>query len=150
MGLAIRRRSLSEMNVLIVYGTTEGHTRDVCQYIQHVLDERPVESAIADAGREPPDPSAFDVCFIAASLHVGNYQAFVIDYVCLYHEILSQKPSAFLSVSLSAAGENPDDWEGVTQCVQRFTHKLLGHRLSSTTLPARSVTANMISSNDLH
>jgi len=111
------------MRFLIVYGTTEGHTGHVCQYIKDVLDEYGADCTVADVARDQPDPSGFDPCFVAASLHVGNYQAFVIDYVCLYHEILSQKPSAFLSVSLSAAGENPDDWEGLTQCVQRFTHQ---------------------------
>jgi menaquinone-dependent protoporphyrinogen oxidase len=32
-------------------------------------------------------------------------------------------PSAFISVSLSAAGENPDDWEGLETCVARFLHE---------------------------
>ena len=107
--------------VLIVYGTTEGHTRDVCQYIKDVVNERGAQSTIAEATREAPDPSKFDVCFIAASLHVGRYQTAVVDYACRHHAILTAKPSAFLSISLSAAGENPDDWEGLAQCVQRFT-----------------------------
>ena len=111
------------MKALLVYGTTEGHTRNVCQFIKGVVDEHGAECTLADAAREPPEPAEFDVCFVAASLHVGNYQASVIDYVRRHHALLNGKPSAFLSVSLSAAGESPDDWEGLTECIQRFTHQ---------------------------
>ena len=62
-----------------------------------MLDEHEAESSIVDAARAPPDPSDFDMCFIAASLHAGKYQAAVIDYVRRYQQILAHEPSAFLS-----------------------------------------------------
>ena len=109
------------MNALIVYGTTEGHTRHVCQFVQHILAEQGANVTICDAGWEPPSPAAYDLCVIGASLHVGNYQPALIEYVRRYHDVLNGKRAAFLSISLSAAGENPDDWEGLEQCVARFT-----------------------------
>ena len=111
------------MRVLVLYGTTEGHTRNLCQFIKGVLDEQGVDGTLADAAGEPPDPGGFDACFVAASLHVGAYQAQVVDYARRHHAALTERPSAFLSVSLSAAGESPDDWEGLTECVQRFIHQ---------------------------
>jgi menaquinone-dependent protoporphyrinogen oxidase len=111
------------MRVLVVYGTTEGHTRDLCEYINQVLDEHGAESTVADAAGKPPPPSEFDLCFIAASLHVGSFQASVVDYACRHHEVLAQKPAAFLAVSLAAAGLNPTGWEEAIQCVRRFTHQ---------------------------
>jgi menaquinone-dependent protoporphyrinogen oxidase len=39
------------------------------------------------------------------------------------HEFLNTAATAFISVSLSAAGENPDDWEGLEQCLARFLHE---------------------------
>ena len=43
-----------------------------------------------------------------------------VDFARAGRDILSVKPSTFISVSLSAAGENPHDWEGLEQCVTRF------------------------------
>ena len=108
------------MNILIVYGTTEGHTRHLCHYVQSLLSEASAKVTICDAAREAPDPAPYDFCFVAASLHAGNYQSSVVDYARRHHDVLNGKRSAFLSVSLSAAGENVRDWEGLEQCVARF------------------------------
>ena len=58
--------------------------------------------------------------FLAASLHVGRYQPTLAAFARRHHERLNAVRSAFISVSLSAAGETPHDWEGVEQCVARF------------------------------
>jgi menaquinone-dependent protoporphyrinogen oxidase len=106
--------------VLIVYGTTEGHTRHVCQFVQEVLAHEDANITVCDLAHVRPDPAPYDLAFVGASLHVGNYQPAVIDYVRSHHELLNRKPTVFLSVSLSVAGENPHDWEGLEQCVGRF------------------------------
>lgn len=110
------------LNILIVYGTTEGHTRHVCQFLEHVLAEQGHNITICDAALEPGGPRSKDLCLIAGSLHVGSYQPSVVEYVRQHHEALNAMPSAFLSVSLSAAGQSPEDWEGLEQCVARFLH----------------------------
>jgi menaquinone-dependent protoporphyrinogen oxidase len=51
---------------------------------------------------------------------VGRYQAPLVHYAQVHHERLNAMPSAFLSVSLSAAGESPDDWAGVEECLATF------------------------------
>lgn len=113
------------MNVLIVYGTTEGYTRHLCQYLQDSLAEDEVSVTVCNAAWEPTEPGTYDICLIAASLHVGSYQPTVVEYVRWHHETLNGMPAAFLSVSLSAAGENPDDCAGLDQCVDRFLHATL-------------------------
>jgi len=115
------------MRILIVYGSTEGHTRDVSAFVAKLLREDGHEVIVRDsAGKEPPaDPSTFDVIFLAASLHVGRYQAALVEFARARHEILNAMPSAFVSVSLSAAGENPDDWEGLQQCVGHFANETM-------------------------
>lgn len=110
------------MRVLIVYGTTEGHTRELCNYAAARLREQghrvTTEAAGPDAGH--PDPAPYDAVLLAASLHVGRYQAPLVAYAQRHHERLNAMPSAFLAVSLSAAGENPDDWAGLDQCLATF------------------------------
>jgi menaquinone-dependent protoporphyrinogen oxidase len=113
------------MRMLIVYGSTEGHTRDLCHYSARVLGEAGYPTAVEPAGSDmsKPDPTPYDAVILAASLHVGRYQAPLIAYARAHREMLGDKPSAFISVSLSAAGINPHDWEGCEECLAKFEHE---------------------------
>jgi menaquinone-dependent protoporphyrinogen oxidase len=115
------------MRVLIVYGTTEGHTRDLSEFMGRVLTKASHEADIRDSSSTvaPLNPADYDAVLIAASLHVGHYQPAVVEFARAHHEDLNMMPSAFISVSLSAAGVNPHDWEGLEQCVARFLHETL-------------------------
>ena len=115
------------MRILIVYGSTEGHTRDLSAFVANVLREDGQEVIVRDSAAKgpPPDPNTYDVVFLTASLHVGRYQAALIEFARAHHETLNAMPSAFISVSLSAAGENPDDWEGLQECVGRFANETM-------------------------
>jgi menaquinone-dependent protoporphyrinogen oxidase len=113
------------MNVLIVYATTEGHTRDLARFLMRTLsgvghsvvtEEAPVE------GRYP-DRSSYDAAFVAGSLHVGRYQPNLVRFARARHGELNAMPSALISVSLSAAGQNPDDWAGLDECLAAFEHE---------------------------
>lgn len=108
------------MRVLVVYGTSEGHTKHLCEFVQQTLKTAGHEVESVEAGPEAPDPDPFDKVFLAASVHVGKYQTALVDYASRHHQALNSKPSAFVSVSLSAAGDNPDDWRGLSECVARF------------------------------
>jgi menaquinone-dependent protoporphyrinogen oxidase len=113
------------MRVLIVYGTTEGHTRDLSHYVMRAMAADGHRPAVEEAPAAPPypDPSGYDVVFVAASLHVGRYQPGLVRFAHARHAELTATPSAFISVSLAAAGHNPDDWEGLEECVARFEHE---------------------------
>jgi menaquinone-dependent protoporphyrinogen oxidase len=110
------------MRILIVFGTTEGHTREVCQFAARCLREAGHAATTEAAGPNNafPDPTDYDAVLLAASLHVGQYQPALENYARRHHEVLNAGRSAFISVSLSAAGENPDDWEGLDACLARF------------------------------
>jgi menaquinone-dependent protoporphyrinogen oxidase len=113
------------MRVLIIYATTEGHTRDLGHYLMRTLDADGHHVAVEEAplGAPYPDPGAYDAVFVAGSLHVGRYQTGLTAFVQSRLAELSATPSAFISVSLSAAGLNPDDWEGLDTCLDRFQHQ---------------------------
>ena len=113
------------MRILLVYGTTEGHTRDLCEVMAVALKGEGHDVTLCDtaAKEDMPDPRNYDACILAASLHVGRYQAPLTAFARTHHEVLNEKPSAFVSVSLAAAGENPDDWEGLEQCVGKFLNE---------------------------
>lgn len=110
------------MHVLIVYATTEGHTRDLSQFIMRTLAQDGHRTVTEEAPIDAPypDPSPFDVVFVAGSLHIGRYQSNLVRFVRARHDQLNAMPSAFISVSLSAAGHNPEDWAGLDDCLAAF------------------------------
>lgn len=109
------------MRILIVYGTTEGHTRKVAEFLAEHLRSRGCGAMLCDAALgQPPDPAPFDAAILAASLHTGRYQPQVIHFAHRHSAALNAMPSAFISVSLSAAGEDPDDWRGLAECVDKL------------------------------
>jgi menaquinone-dependent protoporphyrinogen oxidase len=113
------------MRILFVYGSTEGHTREICQHLRRVLGGDGHHVAAEEAPRGPPypDPKAYDAVFVAGSLHVGRFQPNLVRFVQARRAELEAAHSAFVSVSLSAAGHDPDDWEGLGECLARFEHE---------------------------
>ena len=115
------------MRVLIVYGSTEGHTRALCHFAARALVEAGFPTAVQPAGAEAsqPDPTPYDATILAASVHVGRYQPPLVAYARAQHQVLNAKPAAFISVSLSAAGITPPDWETCDECIAKFEHETL-------------------------
>jgi menaquinone-dependent protoporphyrinogen oxidase len=113
------------VRVLVLYGTTEGQTRKIAQFMADQLTSQGHATTLAEAVGEGPDLDlgSFGAVLVAASLHEGEYQAPVVRWLSRYHHALNVLPSAFVSVSLSAAGEDPDDWEGLRNCVQALAAK---------------------------
>lgn len=113
------------MRILIVYGTTEGHTRELCHFVAESLRAEGHTAAVEEATprADKADVAAYDGVILAGSLHVGRFQPGLVEFARSHRDVLSTRPNAFISVSLSAAGENADDWEGLEQCVARFQHE---------------------------
>jgi menaquinone-dependent protoporphyrinogen oxidase len=109
------------MKVLIVFGTNEGHTGDIARFVADRLIAAGHEVCRCDAARrESPDPARFDAVLVAASLHLGRYQASVRAFARRRHAALGAMKSAFVSVSLSAAGDDPRDRAGLGACLRKF------------------------------
>ena len=96
------------MNVLIVYGTTEGQTRKIAERTAthvrgtgHQVELRDASTLTSDS-----DLDTFGAFIIAASVHQERHQDTVINFAIAHRELLNAKPSAFISVSLSAVLEN--------------------------------------------
>lgn len=96
------------MNVLIVYGTTEGQTRKIAAWTATHIRERGHQVELQDSAALASDLKLgpFDAFVIAASVHQEHHQEIVTNFVFAHHELLNTKPSALISVSLSAALED--------------------------------------------
>ena len=95
------------MNVLIIYGTTEGQTRKIAEWTANRVSERGHEAELRDSAAHASDANLekYDAFIIAASVHQECHQETVINFVIAHLEVLETKPSAFISVSLSAVLE---------------------------------------------
>ena len=68
------------MHILILYGTTEGQTRKIAQFVAHRLVELRHTSSVIDAAdpvRDQVKLHDFDAVIVSASLHIGRFQASV-------------------------------------------------------------------------
>ena len=108
--------------VLVCYGSSEGQTATVAERIADELSERGNAVTLAHAKHAPEDlsVSAYDGVVVGASVHFGKHQSFVADFVRKHLEELHRGPSAFFSVSLTAAQANPDSAFEARQYVDEF------------------------------
>ncbi len=112
------------MKILIVYATTEGQTRKVARHVFHHLAGagHAVELIAAEEARGL-DPAGFDAAVVAGSVHGGRYQKELVAWAKGVAPELARVPTLFLSVSLTAAGKDQQEWEGLSGCVARFAEE---------------------------
>ncbi len=93
------------MRILVVYGTSEGHTRKISRFIEEVLQNEGHQVIIADATEEPPSADIYDMVLIASSIHMHKYNPAIKDYVLSNIDRLNSAPSAFFSVCMAVASD---------------------------------------------
>jgi menaquinone-dependent protoporphyrinogen oxidase len=98
------------LNVLIVYGTTEGQTRKIAECTATRVRERGHETELLDSAALVSDFNIekYDAFIIAASVHQEYHQETITNFVMAHLKLLENKPSAFISVSLSAVLEETE------------------------------------------
>jgi menaquinone-dependent protoporphyrinogen oxidase len=95
------------LDVLIVYGTTEGQTRKIAEWTATHIRGRGHQAELYDSAAPVSDLDleTYDAFIVAGSIHQECHQETVINFVIAHRETLDTKPSAFISVSLSAVLE---------------------------------------------
>ncbi len=110
--------------ILVLYGTTEGHTATIAASIGGALTGLGFEVDVVQAGTLDPQPSAFDGVIVAASLHAGRYQKAVRRWIRAHCSELNAKPTAFVSVCLAAASKRPAAIAEVDAIITRFAQQV--------------------------
>lgn len=98
--------------ICVLYASTEGHTRKVAEVVadrlgklNHRVTVDPVDSRYQFGH--------CSVVVIGASIHVGSFSGEVRRFVEGHRDLLAKKPTAFFSVSLTAAQEDGESRETV-------------------------------------
>ena len=108
------------MRVLIPYGTTEGQTARISEYLADVIRDHDHEVYAVDIkGSDALEPDGYDAVIVGASIHMGKHEDYVRDFVRENRDALERLPSAFFSVSLAAH----DDTEEAEGYIEEFVEE---------------------------
>lgn len=89
--------------ILILYSTTDGHTRKICDRLREVIEPQGHEVEVVSLTQEPgAELEGFDRIVIGASIRYGKHSPRLYEFIHRNARILNTRPSAFFSVSVSA------------------------------------------------
>ena len=94
--------------LLILYGTTDGHTAKIADFLAGELRSLGSFVDVIEAGTASPDPREYDGVIVAASMHARGYQRPVVRWARARAVDLRRMPSVFLSVCLSVLQKEPE------------------------------------------
>ena len=108
--------------ILIVYGTTDGHTRKIAQVLAENLRAQfcSVDIVVSAGQLKRLRPEGYDGVIIAASVHIGSYQRAVADWVRVHAQVLNLLPTAFLSVCLGVLEKGTKSRQELLRIMRRF------------------------------
>src|SRR5664279_2949948 len=97
-------KSAAAMNrILVIYSTTNGHTRHICARLQEVITQHGQSVTVIPLDQaDALDLSAFDQIVIGASIRYGKHQPGVAQFIARHQALLETKPNAFFSVNIVA------------------------------------------------
>jgi len=108
-------------NALVVYASTHGHTAKIAAHLAEAMRRQGLAVDDLDVSEAAEtDPEHYDVIVVAASLHKVHHQAAIVAWVSEHRRALEQRPSAFVSVSLSAAEDTDDARIAVRSAITDF------------------------------
>jgi menaquinone-dependent protoporphyrinogen oxidase len=111
--------------VLVVYGTTDGHTRRIARRMADVLVALGQEAEVVDSATTPADvaPGDFDAALVLGSVRMGKHPRALEQFVRKFRVELDAIPNAFVSVSLSAGRDKPSAKREVAKCFAHFAER---------------------------
>ncbi|HWI19429.1 MAG TPA: flavodoxin domain-containing protein, partial [Vicinamibacterales bacterium] len=110
--------------ILVLYGTTHGHSEMIATAIGNALIARGCDADTIQAGTIDPRPEDYDGIIVAASVHAGRYQQTVGQWLRSHIEALRSKPTAFLSVCLGVLQNDPKVRADLDAIVRAFLDPL--------------------------
>jgi menaquinone-dependent protoporphyrinogen oxidase len=97
----------SPTRVLIAYGSSEGQTAKIAEYLADMIRGDGCVAYPVDLKRSgAPRIEDYDAVIVGASVHMGKHQKYVRHFVKQNLEALKRLPSAFFSVNLAAQEQN--------------------------------------------
>jgi len=109
--------------ILIIYSTTDGHTRSICERLQNLVKAQHEVSLVAMAEDPDIDLTPFDKVVIGASIRYGKHQQQVSEFITRNQPALESKANAFFSVNVVARKPEKNTPE-TNPYLQKFLRKI--------------------------
>jgi menaquinone-dependent protoporphyrinogen oxidase len=107
--------------ILVLYASTHGHTGRIATGIGLALERAGAKAEVRCIDADPDvAPWRYDAVVIGASVHAGKHQRRVVDWARRNAAALNAMPSAFFSVSLTAAEDTPEARDTVRRLREEF------------------------------
>ena len=87
---------------LIIYSSTDGHTKIICERIKNFLNDGNLVELLSLEDAKKIDLYNFEKIIIGASIRYGKHSKELYEFINLNKNILDQKKSAFFSVNVVA------------------------------------------------
>ena len=87
---------------LVIYSTTDGHTKIICERIKNFLSSGNLVELFSIEDAKKIDLSKFEKIIIGASIRYGKHSKELYNFIKLNKKILDQKKCAFFSVNVVA------------------------------------------------
>ncbi len=105
-------------SVLLTYATTHGHTAKVADHLAEALRAHGADVDLRDVEHAgEADLDAYDAVVAAASLHAGHHQRAIVNWLRVNRDKLTDRPTLFISVSLTAAEDTDEAREATQRCI---------------------------------
>jgi len=89
--------------ILILYSTTDGHTRKICIHLQQVIENQSNQVTVVSVDEASAiDLDSFDKIVIGASIRYGKHSPKIYEFIKNNAQILDSKSNAFFSVNVVA------------------------------------------------
>jgi menaquinone-dependent protoporphyrinogen oxidase len=89
--------------ILILYSSTNGHTRKISERLQQVIEQQGHQVTLVSVDDDARvDLQTFDKIVIGASIHYGKHSPKIRNFINRNKLLLDSKPNAFFSVNIVA------------------------------------------------
>lgn len=111
--------------ILVLYGTAEEQTSRVSEHIAEVARDHGYGAEARDVKTLPGNLSVerYGGVVVGASIHMGHHEQHVVDFVRENRGLLESLPSAFFSVSITAAETSEEARAQVEGYVEKFVEE---------------------------
>lgn len=113
------------MRVVLLYGSDERQTEKIANYMADIIVSYGHQSFCLNIKYLPHifDIRGYDRIVVGASIHAGQYQRYVIDWVHSNKNVLRMLPNAFYSVSMMASQNSREARQEVQDYIQSFVQE---------------------------
>jgi menaquinone-dependent protoporphyrinogen oxidase len=93
--------------ILVLYASTHGHTAKIAARIAAAFEADGATVDLHELGAKKSQPALpdYDAVILGGSVHAGHHQRALVKWAERHHTALDLNPSAFFSVSLTAADD---------------------------------------------